>query len=142
MASSWYPLGKVKVLNGDTDLLTDNIKALLVSDAYAYNAAHEFVADVVASELAGTGYAGGFGGAGRKALAGKAVALVGALASFDADDLTWAGLDAGTVGGIIVFREATSDADSPLIAFLDPADLVSNGGNVVAAWHADGILQF
>lgn len=145
MASAWTNKGLHEIASGATDWLTDTIKLLLVDEAYAFDgAAHEFVADVSASELSGTGYAGGFAGAGRRTLAGKAVNRDDAnnRVAFDADDPSaWTGLDAGTVGGVIIYRNGTSDADSPILGFLDPADLVTNGGNVTLTFDATGILR-
>lgn len=143
MASDWYNRGKTEVANGDTDLLTSNLKVMLVAPGYVFDPDADFVSDVVASEVSGTGYTGGFGGAGRKALTNRAIVEddVNDRAEFDADDLTWTALNVGDIGGAIVFREATSDADSPLIGFLDPADISTNGGDITIQWDAEGILR-
>jgi hypothetical protein len=92
-----------------------------------------FVNQVSASELSGTGYVGGFGGAGRKALASKTITEddTNDRGTYDAaDPSAWTGLNAGTIGGVIVIKENTTDADSDLLAFIDTNDLVTNGSDV------------
>ena len=61
---------------------------------------------------------------------------------FDAADLVWTGLNAGTLGGAVLLKEITNDAASRLIAFNDPTNLVTNGGDVTLVWDAEGILQW
>lgn len=143
MASAWYNKGKAQVLNGGIDLLTDTIKVMLVDDTYVFAATHNFVSDVSADELSGTGYTGGFAGAGRKTLASKTITEDDAngRAEFDAADVVWTGLSAGTVGGAILIKEITNDAASLLIAFLDCVDTGSTGSDFTVQWDAEGILQ-
>ncbi len=143
MASAWYNKGKAEVMNGGIVLLTDTIKVMLVSSAYTFNPDHNFISDVSANEIAVAGYTGGFGGAGRKTLAGKTVTEDDAndRSVFDANDLSWAALAAGaTIGGAVVVKEITNDGASKLIAFLDPADLPTNGSDVNLTFDATGIL--
>lgn len=122
------------------DLIADTIKVLLVTSGVTVNADHDFVADLVASEISTTNYTGGFGGAGRKALASRTLARNLALdrGEFGAAGLTWTALGPAsggpTIGGAVVFKELTSDALSPLIAFLAVTNTQVNGG--------DGILSF
>jgi hypothetical protein len=65
--------------------------------------------------------------------------------SLDAADVTFSALGVGaTIGGAVVFRRAggADDNTDPLLAFVDLNDLVTNGGDVVIAWNAGGILRF
>lgn len=146
MASRQYGTGTLGIINRDINLLGSTIKCMLVTPSYTYNADHDFVNDVSTNELNGTGYANGFSGAGRKTLASKALALNGGSTrvEFDAADLTWTALAAaaGDIGGAILYQEGTSDTDSRLIAFLDPADLTPNGSDVTLSWNSGGILYW
>lgn len=142
MASSWYDAGRSEVLNGGIVLLTDTIKVVLLSPSYTFSTGHQFISDVVANELSGTGYAGGFAGAGRKALASKTIVkdTVGHTAYFDAADLTWTAINAGTIGWAILVKEITNDASSKLIAVLDPSDFTTVGADVTLQFAANGLL--
>jgi len=123
-------------LEGNIDLIDDTINVLLVDASYTESKAHTFVSSVVANELSGTGYS-------RKTLAGKSVTIdVGnSRVSFDATDPVWTGLNAGTIGGAVLFKQVTNDADSPVICFLDPTNLVTNGSDVTLQFNASGILR-
>jgi hypothetical protein len=141
MASAWYDSGLLEVLDGSTNLTTDVIKVLLADASYVPSKAHEFADDVSGDELSGTGYAGGFAGAGRKTLAGKAFANAANLISFTANAVTWSGIDAGTAAWAIIIREVSTDADSPILGYLDHADLVTDGGDIVLTPNAGGMLE-
>jgi hypothetical protein len=139
----WYNRGKTQVLNGGVDLLTDTIKVMLVNASASFNADHNFVSEVNTNELSGTGYAGGFAGSGRKTLASKTVTEddTNDRAEFDAADVTWTAINAGTASAAVLIKEGTADTDSVLIAYLDFTDVVTNGGDFTLQWDAEGILQ-
>jgi hypothetical protein len=136
MASILYDKLYQLALTAGIDLEDDTINVLLVDDTYTADKTHDFVADVVADELSGTGYT-------RKTLAGKTVTLDGVnhRVTFDATDPVWTGLDAGTIGGAVVFKQVTNDADSPVLCFLDPTNLTTNGSDVTLQFNAAGILR-
>lgn len=101
----------------------------------------EFVGDTTTpDEYDGANYV-------RKALAGEAVNDDAAndRGEFDANDIQWASLGAGTrqAAGMVLFSFITNDAASPLIAYIDSGGFPfsGNGGNVDVAWNAEGILQ-
>lgn len=136
------------LLNAGIDLLSDTIKAMLVGSGYTPDKDHDFVASITGGgtsyELSGTGYTGGFGGSGRKALASKAVTKDDSadVAYLDAADLTWTAIDAGTVAYVAIIKEGTSDADSPLLCVVDvEPNVVTNGGDYEVVWAADGICK-
>ncbi len=144
MASAWYNKGKFDVLNGSTVLLASGIKCMLVNSAYSFVDTHNFVSDVSANEISVTNYTGGFAGSGRKLLTAKTVTEddTNDLAYFDAADLTWTALGAGaTIGGAILIRELTTDANSVVLAFMDLTDTATNGGDITISWNAAGILK-
>lgn len=145
MASGWYNSGKRDIFDGTIDLVNDTIKVMLVDNDYTPNADHDFVDDVSAEELSGTGYTGGFGGSGRKTLAGKAFAtdLANDRAEFTANAITWTAINAGTARYAIFIKEITNDAASRLLFFLDlgGSGVVTNGGDLTVTANAEGFAQ-
>lgn len=100
-----------------------------------------------AQELTATGYTGGFGGAGRKTLASKTVAVdqVNNRAEFDCADITWTALSAGgPIVGFWTMVERVADTDSQLCWKFDTATglpLSLNGSDVTITIDAEGLLH-
>lgn len=101
----------------------------------------EFVGDTTTpDEYDGANYV-------RKALATQAVNDDAAnnRAEFDADDVVWTALGAGTrqAQGMVLFLHITNDAASFLVAWIDTGGFPfsGNGGNVTVTWNAEGIVQ-
>jgi hypothetical protein len=122
-------------------LTADTLKVMLLGIATPYtpDPDHRFVSSVVASEIATTGYTGGFGGSGRKALASRTLAADDAndRGLFDAADITWTALASGvTIAYAVLFKELTSDALSPLVALFDVTDTPTNGGDITLVWSS------
>lgn len=148
MATAWYNRGLAGVAEGTIRLTVDSLKVLIVGTGYTFNKDHDFVADVSASEVSGTGYTGGFAGSGRKAVASPAVILddTNDRVTFDFADILWTGIGITTpVDGIaaaaILWKPVTNDSDSIVIGFLDPTNLVTNGGDVTLTLPAGGVLR-
>ena len=135
MASNLYNPGLEKLLDGTISFESDTINVLLVDTSHTFDKTHEFVSDIVANEASGTGYA-------RKTLANAAIALDAAndRVEFDADNPSYTALNAGTIAAAIVFKNVTNDADSPLIAQIDFADLVTNGSDVELQINSEGLF--
>jgi hypothetical protein len=135
MASNLYNPGLEKLLDGTIDFENDTINVLLVDTSHTFDKTHDFVDDIVANEASGTGYA-------RKTLANAAIALDAAndRVEFDADNPSYTALDAGTIAAAIIFKQVTNDADSPLIAQIDFADLVTNGSDVELQINSEGLF--
>jgi hypothetical protein len=141
VASFVYEKALTKILNATLDLDGHDIRLLLVGTT---TTAHtetekEFVGSFTTlGEFSGTGYA-------RKTLTGEAVNedLPNSRAEFDADDVTWTALGGGTVKGAVLYRFVTSDADSPVIAYIDTGGFphVANGSDLTIQWNVEGILQ-
>lgn len=138
-----YTRAKAKLISGDIDLNTHDIRALLVMTNTTADTEEdtEFISGVATlDEMNGANYA-------RQALANEAVAadLVNNRGEFDADDITFTSLGVGTrqVAAVVIFRFVTNDADSPLIGYIDTGGfpLWTNGGNLSIQWNAEGILQ-
>jgi hypothetical protein len=145
--SAAYNNGKLAVLTSGLTGLT--IKAMLVTSGYVFDPDHLVVADTSpgSNELSGTGYVAGFAGAGRKTLGSGALALdlVGDRASYDAADLTWTAITAGTAAALILYLSKTSDSDSPLLAYIDSGGFpkVTNGSDLQIQWSSSplGVLE-
>ena len=116
----------------DLDWVNDDIRCLLVDSGHAEDVDDDYVADIVANELSGTGYA-------RFALTGKSVNIddTGDLAEFIAADYTFSAIDAGTPAYAIIYRYGTGDSDSPLIASLTMPGTPTNGGPYTIDWNSD-----
>jgi len=143
MATHVFNKAKQSLLNGTIDLDTDDIRIALLSTnttADTDNDGIEFVGDIVTlDEFDGANYV-------RKALATEAVNLddPNDRAEFDADDVTFTALGAGTrsVLGILVYKHVTNDTDSPVIAFLEyAAAKTPDSSDFVVQWDAEGIIQ-
>lgn len=139
MTSFMSNYAKAKIMAGDIDLNADDIRVILVDSSFNGAANHQFVGDIpVLGELNGTGYV-------RKALSDEAVNVdtVNNRAEFDATDVTWTGINAGTAAGAVLYKHVTNDADSPFIAFIDSGGfpITTNGGDVTIQWNAEGIIQ-
>lgn len=135
------------LLNAGINLLSDTIKVMLVSSAYTPDKDHNFVSSITggtSKELSGTGYTAGFGGSGRKTLAGKAVTQddTNDVAYFDANDVTWTAINAGTAAYAVVLKEVTDDTASPILCVVDVSpDVATNGGDYTITWAADGVFK-
>lgn len=144
MADLIYTAAKEALLAGDLSFDGDTLKVVLVNTSYTADPDHTFESDILASELSGTGYADGWGGAGRKTVAGAAVVAdaVNNRAAVTGDDVVWAALDAGTIGGAVLVREgASDDTDTLAIAFYDLADTLTVGTETTIAWNSEGLVR-
>jgi hypothetical protein len=143
-----FNLAKKLIADGTIDLLTDTIKIMLVGSTYTANADQDYVnPSSYQTELGGTGYAGGYGGSGRKTLASKVITEddTNDRAEFVAAPVTWTSINAGTAAGALIIREraATGDTMSELIGYVDSGGfpVTTNGGDFTITWSVEGILQ-
>ena len=147
MAGLVYNSAEELFHNGGLDWDTSTgIKVMLVTSGYTPDADHQYVSEVTpaSNELSGTGYTGGYGGSGRKALSARAVTKDNAnnrVLMDDTADVTWSAINAGTPAYAVVFREVTSDALSPLIACVAiNSPVATNGGDYTLQWDAKGLF--
>ena len=141
MTDFCYNYGSMYLWNGDYDILTEAaLKVMLVTSSYVEDRDNQYVDDGGADDpidheiSGGSGYTGGFAGAGRKALAGKGITidLGNDRSDFDAADVTWSTIDTTTEpADLLCIIEDTSDAASPLISHHDFV-AVTNGGDLTA----------
>lgn len=125
MANTLYPKGKEKILSGGINYAADTLRAVLVSNAYAYSTNHEFLSDLGANVLGEA-----------KDLTSKTVTS----GVFDADDLTFAALVAGsTVKAIVIYKDTGVAGTSPLLHYLDTVTglpLVTTGADIKIQWDS------
>jgi hypothetical protein len=67
-------------------------------------------------------------------------------AEFDAADLTWTAIGAGTraIQGAVVYQFITNDAASIPLIYIDSGGFpkTATGGDIQLQWNTEGILQF
>ena len=146
-----YNEAKLQILSGTINLLTDDIRVMLVTPDYIPDPDHVFVADgasllsPVNFELDGTGYEAGFGSDDRQALEARVITKDDDLDRilFAADDIIWNPISAGAAGAAIMFKSVSSDDDSPLISYIQSGGfpLTTDGGELRIQWSTlNGIL--
>jgi hypothetical protein len=118
MANKFYPKGAEKIMRAAINFYSDTIKAVIVSDAYTFSTAHEFLTDL--GTVVGTA----------QTLTTKST--TGGV--FDADDLDFGAVAPGPVCKAVVFYKDTgSAATSPLIEYADEVTgfpMTANGGGI------------
>lgn len=122
MANKLYPKGAEKIL-GSVNLSTDTIKAALLSDAYTYSAAHEFLSDVSATVI------------------GTAVTLTSKSITggvFDAADVVFTLVAPGAnVKFVVLYVDTGVAGTSSLLYLVDTATgltMATNGGDITIQW--------
>lgn len=144
MANAVVNTVKKKILDADIDLVTDTLKLMLLTSSHTTDIdTQEFIDDVSANEVSGTGYT-----AGGETLSGKSVTVdtINDRAYFDATDVSWATStitaryaclykDTGTPGtsAIIGFYDYTSDKTSTAGTFLHSFTAPASGGALYLA---------
>lgn len=148
MASFLYGLAAELIVEQSLDYLVDTIKCGLSDTTHVPDKDDQYLDDVgaddfVDGELSGTGYVSGFGNSGRQALGSKTVVYDTGndRVELDAANITWSAIDAGTIAQATLLTEISSDAASPVIANVDVADTVTNGGDIIISWDGEGIIQ-
>jgi hypothetical protein len=128
------------LFNKELDWDSDDIKVMLVSSSYVPNQdTHDYLDDITAYEVTGTGYT-----AGGQSLASKTVTYDGSTNTLvlDAADNTWASSTITARYAIVYNNTGASAAAKPLVCYVDLlSDQASNNGNFVIEWDATGILR-
>lgn len=119
-----YPKGAEKILSGAVNFLVDPLKVALMSNAYTYNAAHEFLSDITAPIGAPL------------ALTGRSVAN----GVFDADDADFGALPGGdTIVSAVIYKDTGDASTSPLLLHqtaVTGLPLSTNGSEFALRWSA------
>lgn len=130
MASAIYPKFKEALLQGDYDLSTAVVRAVLIdTGTYTYSAAHDFYNDL--SGVVGTES----GALGSKTFTNG---------TFDAADITFTSVTGSTAEAIVLFVDTGNVATDALICYIDSASsglpVTPNGGDINVTWSGSGIL--
>ena len=130
MANLLYPKYKEACLNGDGDLASTDVKAVLVDTAdYTYNAAHEFLDDIPAGAREGT----------TGNLASKTITD----GVFDAADIALPDDGGDQAEALILYVDTGVEGTSRLIAYIDTATglpITPDSTADTIQWHASGIF--
>lgn len=122
MPNTSFPKGMERLLSAQLDLSSGSIKAALVTDAYAFSTAHEFLSQC--GTRVGTD----------QTLTNNTVAN----GVFDADDLDFGVIAPGhNIKALVVYQDTGNPATSPLIFYYDSVPglpMASNGGGVTVPW--------
>jgi len=139
MADAIQNTFKQHIMDGTIDLDTDDIQVMLLTNSHTQDIDNfEFIDDVSANEVSGTGYS-----AGGADLASEAVTVddTDDEGVFDATDLTWS-TSTITARYAVIYKNTGTPATSPIIAILDfGSDKSSSAGDFTLAWSAEGILN-
>lgn len=130
MASAIYPKFKEALLQGDYDLSTAVVRAVLIdTGTYTYSSAHDFYNDL--SGVVGT-ESGAFG------------SKTFTNGTFDAADITFTAVTGSTAEAIVLFVDTGNAATDALICFIDSAasglPVTPNGGDINVTWAGSGIF--
>lgn len=140
MASKLYGQFLSQALNKEIDWDTDTIKVALLTNSYTPDQdAHNYLDDVIANEVTGTGYT-----AGGNTLANKTNTYNSAtnVIVLDADDTTWSSSTITARYAVIYDASPATNATKPLIGYVDfGSDQSSSNGNFTITWDATGIVR-
>jgi hypothetical protein len=140
MPSKLYGQFLSQALNKEIDWDTDTIKVALLTNAYTPDQdAHNYLDDVVANEVSGTGYT-----AGGNTLANKTNSYNSAtnVITLDADDTTWSSSTITARYAVVYDATPATNATRPLIGYVDfGSDQSSSNGNFTITWDATGIVR-
>ncbi|HRP25947.1 hypothetical protein [Thauera sp.] len=125
---------KEELFLGNINLYGHTLKMILVTGYTPNIDSHNGYSDVSASEESGTGYTSGGSTLGNK---GVTKDTTNDRAKFDADDVTWTGLNVGTPSHAILYDD--SHASKCLVAYWE-VTTPTNGGNYTLQFGANGII--
>lgn len=106
MASVLFDYGREGIADGTIDLLTDDIRVMLVRSTYTLDQTDKFVADLGAVDN------------GRSAALGSKAVPLGV---FDAADTSLTATAANASNALILIKHTGSDATARVIAYIDTA---------------------
>jgi len=139
MASNIYNNGLLKILDRTVDYVSDNVAVLLVGNSYTFDVSHEYVSNVSDEAVndTGSGYA-------RLALASKTITLNTSANAvvFDCGDISYTDIaTTNTLAGAVIYKDSGTDSTSDLVAFIDFADIVTNGSDIDLQINANGLFR-
>lgn len=136
----WFGNGVLAVADGRVDWDTDTIKAMLVTGYVFDQDVHDFLNDIGATEVTGTGYT-----AGGLTLGSKTRTLDAASneVRLDAADLQWTGSTISATGLIIYKSRGGASSADELISYLDFGGTVASTASTFdVVWPSSGVLKY
>lgn len=132
-----YNTGIQDLMDGTIQWGTSDMRCILLTSSYTFDADHDFLDDVSANEISQGG---------RAALDGETTVLdlANDEVSADATDETYTALAAGdTPSQIVIYKQNASDAAAELLCRCAlPSAPVPNGGDYEIVWDpTDGIFK-
>lgn len=125
MANKLYPKGATKMMSAAINFTSDTIKVALVSNAYTYSAAHEFLTDLGATRI-GTD----------QAISNKTVTD----GVFDGDDAVFPTVASGsTVACWVIYKDTGVAGTSPLLMHIDTGiglPMTTHNGDITTQWSS------
>jgi hypothetical protein len=107
--SAVYPKAKEQYAQAGINMLTDDIRVMLVLSTYTYNAAHQFISDLGAVDN------------GRSAALGTKDVTNGV---FDAADSSITATAGSPCNALIIFKHTGADGTARVIAYLDSTSIL------------------
>ncbi len=133
------------------DLIVDVIRVMLCTSSYVADRDDDLVDaggvnDPIDHELSGANYVAGHGNSGRRTLASKTITVdkPNNRTEFDAADVVWTSINAGTASQALVHSEGVADdTTARLLAHIDSGGFpgVTVGSDLTLQWDPEGILQ-
>lgn len=126
MANFVYKKAKEAMLSGDVDLVSNNLKLLLVNSSYAPNQnTDNFVSNINSSHIKA-----------RSPIFSGVTINSGIL---DADDVVMSSYPGDAFNAVVIYQDSGSDQTSILIAYIDtseglPFSGVNTNTNITIAW--------
>lgn len=126
MASAPYPLSMKDILDGDVDLLADDVVAILYDGIF--DAADHFISD-----LSGT-------------INDRSAPLSGKTTTagvFDATNETVTTVPASTTDAVIIAADLGADSASPVLVYIELAApfVLGSPADISLIWNASGIFE-
>ncbi len=131
MSNAIYPKWKEAIAQASANSsLGGTVKAVMVTSAYTYNAADEFLDDITAGTV------------GTAQTIGSKTYTNGV---FDGADVTYTSVTAGsTVNALVVYIDTGVAGTSRLVAYIDTGytnlPISTNGNSIAITWSASGIF--
>jgi hypothetical protein len=131
MANAVYPKFKEALLNGNGNLVSGDVRAILIdTGVYTYSSAHEFLSSV--------------GGGARVAVSGSLTGKTATNGVFDAGDITVPSVSGASVEAVVLYLHTGTDSTARLVSFHDHEPdgttviaFTPDGNNVLITWPND-----
>lgn len=132
MANVLYPISKKALLDGGIDLLSDDIRVILVDlDDYTYSSGHDFLDDVPGAARVAVS----------AALSGKSTTN----GTFSASNTSFPSVTGDQSEALILYQHTGTEGSSRLIAFIDTGvdglPVTPNGADININWSGSGIFS-